>query len=131
MSDILKAFNNHLISFISDIITIFPDKKCLKVTRTALETWKKLNPKSLIAAWKLYIVDLYQKEIEMGDGSFFIDKNYVADLSGCNNTNNILAAIENLREPLRDMGENNKKKAIKYVQNLSKLCILYYRQVKI
>ena len=131
MSDILKAFNNHLISFITDIITIFPDKKCLKVTRTALETWKKLNPKSLISAWKMYIVDQYHNEIENGDGSFFIEKNYEGDVSGCNNNNNILAAIENMRGPLRLMGKNNQTKAIKYVQNLSKLCILYYRQVKI
>ena len=126
MSDILKAFNNHLISFITDIIIIFPNHKYLKVTRTALETWKKVNPKSLISAWKMYIVDPYHSEIARGDGSFFIEKNYLKDISGCNNDKNILEAIDNIREPLRHMGENNQKKAIKYVQNLSKLCILYY-----
>ena len=29
-------------------------------------------------------------------------------------------------EPICNMGECNKKKSMKYVQNLSKLCILYY-----
>ena len=126
MSDILKAFNNHLISFISDLITIFPEKKNLKVTKTALSTWKKINPKTLIQAWKIYIVDKYEKEIKNGDGSFFIDKNYSEDIGGCENDKGILAAIESLREPIRNMGESNKKKSMKYVQNLSKLCILYY-----
>jgi len=126
MSDILKAFNNHLISFISDLITIFPEKKNLKVTRTALETWKKINPKTLIQAWKIYIVDKYEKEIKDGDGTFFINKNYSEDIAGCENDKGILTAIESLRDPIRNMGENNKKKSIKYVQNLSKLCLLYY-----
>ena len=42
------------------------------------------------------------------------------------NDKGILTAIESLREPIRNMGECNKKKSMKYVQNLSKLCILYY-----
>ena len=48
MSSILSAFNNHLIEFIDDIITIFPENKNLKITRTALEAWKRINPKSII-----------------------------------------------------------------------------------
>jgi len=126
MSNILKAFNNHLIAFISDLVTIFPERKNLKVTKTALETWKKINPKTLIQTWKIYIVDKYEKEIRNGDGSFFIDKNYSEDIDGCENDKGILTAIESLREPIRNMGECNKKKSMKYVQNLSKLCILYY-----
>ena len=38
MSSILKAFNAHLLDFITDIISVFPENKSLKVTKTALET---------------------------------------------------------------------------------------------
>ena len=61
MSNILTAFNTHLIDFITDIITIFPEKKGLRVTKTALQTWRRLNPRSIIQTWKEGITDKYQK----------------------------------------------------------------------
>jgi len=128
MSSILTAFNNHLIDFISDIITIFPEKKGLRVTKTAIETWRRLNPRSIIQTWKEGITDKYYKEIMSGNAEFFLNKDYVQDISGCENSRVILSAIDKLREPLRDMGTENKKKAIKYVQNLTKLSILYFNK---
>jgi len=128
MSSILTAFNNHLIDFISDIITIFPEKKGLRVTKTAIETWRRLNPRSIIQTWKEGITDKYHKEIMSGNAEFFLNKDYIQDISGCENSRVILSAIDKLREPLRDMGTDNKKKAIKYVQNLTKLSILYFNK---
>ena len=58
-SSILKGFNNHLMEFIDDIIFIFPQQKNLKITKMALETWKKINPKSLILTWKVCIYEKY------------------------------------------------------------------------
>ena len=52
---ILKAFNTHLVEFITDIIRVFPENKNLRVTKTALETWKRMNPKSIIETWKICI----------------------------------------------------------------------------
>ena len=126
MSSILKAFNTHLIEFISDIITIFPEKKSLRITRTALETWKRINPRSIIKIWKESVTDQYKEQIANGEPVFFLEKDYVEDISGCENAAYILAAIEKLRGPIRQMGEENQKKAIKYIQNLTKLSELYY-----
>ena len=126
MSNILKAFNIHLIDFISDVITIVPNKKGLRVTKTALETWRKLNPRSIIKVWNEAIANKYENEILKGNIEFFLDKNYVTDISGCENARYILGAIEKLREPLRQMCGANQKKAIKYVQNLTKLSKLYF-----
>ena len=126
MSSILKAFNTHLIEFISDIITIFPERKSLRITRTALETWKRVNPRSIIKIWKESVTDRYKEQIANGEPVFFLEKDYVEDISGCENATYILAAIEKLREPIRQMGEENQKKAIKYIQNLTKLSELYY-----
>ena len=63
-----------------------------------------------------------------GNAGFFLDKEYATDISGCENSRYILNAIERLREPLRSMGAENQKKAIKYVQNLTKLSQLYFNK---
>ena len=128
MSNILTAFNTHLIDFITDIITIFPEKKGLRVTKTALETWRRVNPRSIILTWKEGITDKYAKEIQRGNIDFFLEKDYVTDISGCEDSRYILSAIDRLRDPLRTMGKGNQKKAIKYVQNLTKLSKLYFNK---
>jgi len=128
MSNILTAFNTHLIDFITDIITIFPEKKGLRVTKTALETWRRVNPRSIILTWKEGISDKYEKEIMRGNIDFFLEKDYVTDISGCEDSRYILSAIERLRDPLRTMGKENQKKALKYVQNLTKLSKLYFNK---
>ncbi len=125
-SSILKGFNNHLMELVDDIIFIFPDHKNLKITKMALETWKKMNPKALILTWKVCIYDKYYNNIKNGNIDFFIEKNYTEDISGCESDTYILKAIEKLREPIRLMGGRNKKKTLKYIQNLTKLCELYY-----
>jgi len=126
MSSILKAFNKHLVDFINDIISVFPDNRDLKVTKTALHTWKRINPKSILEIWKTCITDKYKVQIEKGDYGFFINKNYKEDISGCDNSSDILTSIEQLRNPISLMSKDNQEKAIKYIQNLTKLSILYY-----
>ena len=74
MSNILKALYSHLLDFISDIIVVFPENRSLKVTKTALETWRRVNPKSIIETWKTCITDKYKIEIAKGDYNFFMKK---------------------------------------------------------
>ena len=112
--------------FIDDIISVFPANRHLKITRTALHTWKRINPKSIIEIWKTCITDKYKSEIEKGDYNFFLEKNYSEDISGCDNSSDILTSIEELRNPISKMSKDNQKKAIKYIQNLTKLSQIYY-----
>ena len=126
MSSVLKAFNEHLLEFINDIITVFPDNRSLKVTKTALQTWKRINPKSIIEIWKTCITDKYKAQIQKGDYRFFIEKNYSEDISGCDNPSDILTSIEDLRKPISEMSPDSQNKAIKYIQNLTKLSQIYY-----
>ena len=126
MSSVLKAFNEHLLEFINDIISVFPENRSLKVTRTAIQTWKRINPRSIIEIWKTCITDKYKEEIEKGNYRFFIEKNYTEDISGCDNTSDILSAIEELRGPISQMSKDSQNKAIKYIQNLTKLSQIYY-----
>ena len=43
-SNLLKVFNEHLLEFMDDIITIFPDNVDIKTGRTFVVSIKKVNP---------------------------------------------------------------------------------------
>ena len=126
-SDILTGFNNHIIEFFNDVLTIFPDDSEITVAHSSLLLIRKANPKIIMTIWKNYIFDKYQKEIEMGNIDFFINRDYQDDLIDTDNASTILDKIDTLREPVKLMGEDNKQKTIKYIQNLTKLCKLYHQ----
>lgn len=125
-SEVLSAFNNHLSEFFNDICAIFPDNNDIKVARTSLNAMRLANPRLIISIWKENIVDKYREEIEKGNIEFFIVRNYKEDLSNIEQSNIILEKIDTFRKPVREMGEENQKKSIQYIQNLTKICDLYY-----
>ena len=125
--EIYKGFNNHFVEFIDDIQSIFPDDKDISTTRESLLLIKKSNPKLIIDVWYKSITLKYNNEINSGNIDFFIDKNYNEDLQlGAQQNNKALEIIEKLRMPIKNMGEENKNKCFKYIQNLSKLSLLYF-----
>ena len=125
----LKAFNNHLKEFITDITTVLPKDSELRTTKFFLEGLILIKPTQIIKAWKLYIIEPYKLQISKGDYNFFLNKDYTNDIGkGVDgNSNDILNAISRIRIKLKNLDEVDKKKTIKYVQNLSKLCELYYK----
>jgi len=123
---IRKTFNDEFMKFVNEVQSLFPDDKFIKKSRDGLELLKKANPKLVIKIWKEYIVDRYISEIEKGELDFFINKDYNTDVSQANNANTIIESINRLREPVRNMGESNQATAMKYIQQLSKLCQLYF-----
>ena len=125
---LLKAFNSHLLEFIDDIIRIFPHDAELKTTRIFLFGLTKAKPRNIIKIWKLHIIKPYRKEIENGDYKFFIDKDYSWDVGDGidGNKNDMLQSIGKIQKKIQTMEAANKEKAMKYVQNLTKLCNLYF-----
>tara|TARA_Y100000389_G_scaffold49075_1_gene44700 strand:+ start:471 stop:863 length:393 start_codon:yes stop_codon:yes gene_type:complete len=126
-SDILGAFNNHICDFFNDVSIIFPDNNDIKLALTSLSTVRKMNPRLVISIWKEYIVDKYRSAIEAGNMDFFLDKNYTADVKDLGQAASILQKIDTLREPVREMGEDNLNKTREYMKNLTKICDLYYK----
>ena len=126
-SDILGAFNNHISEFFNDVSIIFPDNNDIKLALTSLSTVRKMNPRLVISIWKEYIVDKYRSAIEAGNMDFFLDKNYTADVKDLGQAASILQKIDTLREPVREMGEDNLNKTREYMKNLTKICDLYYK----
>ena len=48
------------------------------------------------------------------------------NLGMAGSSNAILDKIDCLRQPVRDMGEEDQQKVMKYIQNLAKLCKMYF-----
>lgn len=124
-TNILQAFNNHFFEFIDDINVIMPDNKDILSAKTSLTTMRKMNPRLIIKIWKSRIADKYKENIENGDISFFLEKDYSEDLENLESSNSIINKINLIREPIRNMGEENQAKCMKYIQNLTKLSELY------
>ena len=119
---ILKAFTGHLIEFVNEIRNVFPNDSHLRTSGVFLEGLVKINPKSIIIGWKECINDLYKDQILKGDLDYFINKDYNEDFEGSDNKGKILKTIDSFRDKIRNMGDDNKKKFMKYIQNLTKLC---------
>lgn len=119
-----KAFCEHFIEFVNDIHNVFPDDVDILTAVNALLAVKKSNPKLLVKIWIKYVYTPYKTEIENGDISFFIDKDYSNDLATNGNADKIMESINRLRNPVKEMSADNQAKTFKYIQNLSKLCLL-------
>ena len=123
-SNILSVFNNHFAEFVNDIREVFPEDVDILTAQNALLTIRKANPKLLVKIWKTYVVIPYKQQIDLGDISFFIDKDYANDLTTTENSEKIMESINRLRGPIREMSVENQQKTMKYIQNLSKLCLM-------
>lgn len=123
-NNILGAFNDHFVEFINDIQSVFPENSDVLSAKNALLAIRKANPKIIVKIWSTYIVGKYTRQIEEGDISFFINKDYSTDLANADNAAKITEAIDRLRNPIKSMNAENQAKTMKYIQNLTKLATM-------
>lgn len=123
---LLKAFNNHLLEFIDDLILIFPEDLDIMTSRTFIQGIIKVNPKLISKYYYDNICLRYKEQIDKGDIAFFINKDYDEDLAEDWKTHKIHSTMDRWRTKLKTTENENKKKAMKYFQNLSKLSEIYY-----
>jgi accessory colonization factor AcfC len=124
-SNILTAFNDHFVDFISDIHNVFPEDVDVLSAKNSLIAIRKANPKMIVKIWNAFIVNKYKKQIEEGDLSFFMNKDYSNDVANAENSDKIMEAINRLREPIKQMTPDSQAKTMKYIQNLTKLANMY------
>ena len=127
MSNYLKAFNNHLIDFMDDILAILKDNdhNDMKTYKVFVENIIKTNSLMVIKIWKNYVVDIYIDKILNDDFDFFLNKDYNEISGSKQNIENLINKIKNI---VVDMNDSNKKKSLKYIKNLCKLCNLYFNK---
>jgi hypothetical protein len=123
--NILSAFNDHFVEFVTDIQSVFPEDHDILVAKNSLLAIRKANPKMIVKIWNTYIVGKYKAEIEKGDITFFIYKDYSQDLLYTNNPDKIIESIDRLRMPIKAMNQGEQAKTMKYIQNLTKLASIY------
>ncbi len=121
MSNILTAFNDHFVDFINDVQSVFPEDPDILTAKNALSAIRKANPKMIVKIWKAFIAEKYRSEIEAGDISFFVNKDYSSDVASSNSSDKIMESIDRLRGPIKNMTPENQAKTMKYIQNLTKL----------
>ena len=124
-SNVLKAFNNTFIEFLEDISRVFPENEDVRSTKNAILLVKKGNPTAIIKSWNTFVYLKYKEVIDAGDMSFFFEKDYSTDLNHLSNSNEIMKSIEKVREPIRNMSDENKTHINTYLKQLCKLCELY------
>jgi len=117
----LRAFNTLFFDFVDDLISIFPNDRYLVVARTSFEAMKSFNTSIIIKRWFQKVCIPYSEQILLGDLTFFIEKDYKADLNVFRNAEDLLKFIEQFREKVREMSEENRKTSFDY---LKKLCVL-------
>ena len=125
MTSIVKAFNDHFMEMIEDIVSVFPEDMDILSAKNSLIALRKMNPKILIRSWHTYVVSKYNKEIAAGDLSYFLDKDYTNDVASSSESKRIMTAIDRLRNPIKSMSPENQEKILKYLQNLSKLTLVF------
>jgi hypothetical protein len=123
-SNILSAFNDHFIEFVTDVQNVFPEDTDILAAKNALIAIRKANPKMIVKIWNSYIVGKYKPEIEAGNLEFFINKDYSQDISSAANSDKIMDSINRLREPIKQMTPESQAKTMKYIQNLTKLAAM-------
>ena len=120
-----RAFNTHLSEFLADIINIYPGNADIIQAKSTFETIKKANPALMVKAWFKQVYLPYKDIIDSGNIAFFFDKDYTQDVQSLANAAEIMNLIDKIRTPIRSMDAANQEHCAKYVQNLSKLAVLY------
>ena len=124
MTNITTIFNNHFTEFINDIYNVFPNNVKLLAAKNALFAIRRANPKMILKMWISYIAEPYKTQIESSDISFFLQKDYSNDFVDYMQSDDIMDYINMIRDPIKNMTPDNQAKAMKYIQNLSKISAL-------
>lgn len=125
---VLDAFNKHFYELVEDVSRIFPNDMTIIIIKNSLSLINMVKKNQIIQVFKTNIIDCYSKEIEKGDLSFFIDKDYKQDVinGGGSNLDFILEKIEYIKGLVKLMNKEEQEIIIKYFKNLTNLCNVYY-----
>ena len=124
-----KAFSTHFMEFLNEMTTLFPKNVEIRTFKTAVGQIKRVNPSRLIKTWYSVVATRFKDEIYSGNFSFFETKVYSNDLKNTNYDNDgIHKFIRDMQSASSVMSDENKKKTMKYLSNLTKMSELYSMQ---
>jgi hypothetical protein len=113
-----------------DVLAIYPESKEIRVARQSFETFRNMNPISIIKAWYSFIYVPYTDEILSGNVDFFVNKDYYGDINGkYDHVDAVMEKIDRVKELVSSMSPENKAHSAKYVLNLSRLSEVYHSAI--
>ncbi len=128
-AQILRAFCDHFEEFVADILRVFPSDSELRTVANALAGMRRVNPRVIPTVFYEKFAVPYRSQIESGDASFFIDKNWSEDIADSPDhvlsKSVVLDKIERMRASVRRMDPSDQAKSIQYLKNLLRLSELY------
>lgn len=125
---LLQVFNEQLTEFVEDIRRVFPTNVDIKTAQSFITTAIASTPRLLAKVWFRHMVVPYRVQIDAGDISFFINKNYEQDvqhlafMDGAV-TDDVTAIIERFREPVRNMSPQDQQHSMKHIQQLTNVIL--------
>jgi len=123
--DYLEIFIEHFIEFVEDVGRLYYNDDKVQLLKEGIIWAAENNKERVINGWKKYVCDNFRKEIEANDYKFFTESRDWEQVITHKNKDLIISKLTELRQSITDLNLENKMKALKYVENLVKLCDLY------
>ena len=126
-AQILKTFGKQMEEFMEDMLVIFPNDNVILRGKMYFEMMKKANPRFIIRVWKNRIAAKYGEQIASGDVAIFVTMDLSEDIidNPADNKEEVVTHLQNMLGSILKMDEDNKNKAFKYIQNITKLSEMY------
>jgi hypothetical protein len=121
----LEIFIEHFIEFVEDVGHLYYNDDKVQLLKEGIIWTAENNKEKVINAWKKYVCDNFRKEIEANDYKFFTESRDWEKVITHRNKDLIISKLTELRQSISELNIENKMKALKYVENLVKLCDLY------
>lgn len=120
---IRKAFNQHLLDFLEDILIVLPNNKNIKLALESVRMLGKTKPKYIIENWKYYY-NIHKQDIKQKGILFYTEYDPESDIK--NESYMFMKdIISNVKESFIELSENDKDKTYRYIINLNKMVELY------
>ena len=110
-----------------DMLVIFPNDNIILRGKMYFEMMKKANPRFIIRIWKNRIAAKYGQHIADGKFDIFVTMDLSEDIidNPADNKEEVVTHLQNMLGSILKMDEDNKNKAFKYIQNITKLSEMY------
>ena len=129
-SVLVKVFAEQVEELYLDMLQVYPNHLNIKTGLTIVQQLKRFNPKLMIRSYNEAVNNIYYEIIVKGDIDFFINKDYVEDCKRTGYDDNSAKSqadwIETIKNLARELEKENQRKLIKYFQNFSRICKMYY-----
>ena len=129
-SVLVKVFAEQVEELYLDMLKVYPDHLNIKTGLTIVQQLRKFNPKLMIRSYNDSVNQHYYDIIVNADLDFFINKNYIEDCKRTGYDDDSAKSqadwIETIKDLARGLEKENQRKLIKYFQNFSRICKMYY-----